>query len=278
MSERDTDAGISPRHVFGKMLRFYRVRAGLSQEQFGARIHYSPDQVGKVENGQRSPTEEFATTCETIPELNADGALAELWESLKDYFQHRAFPGWFAHWHDAEATATTLRWYELITVPGLLQTEEYARAVLSTRVKASEDEIAEMVTARLARQLILERPNPPMLWVILAEAVLRCPVGGPQVMSGQLARLHEAAAQPNIVIQVIPHGTGAHEGFRGPFIVADFDSAPSLAYQDTALRGQIIEDPDDISALMSLWDTLKSEALPRSASLALIQEVAKSWT
>jgi transcriptional regulator with XRE-family HTH domain len=275
---RDADAGVSPRHVFGAMLRFYRMRSGLSQEQFGARIHYSPDQVGKVENAQRSPTEDFTAACDAVPELRTDGALTELRERLKHYFQQRAYPGWFAHWPDAEATATTLRWYELITVPGLLQTEDYARAVLSTRVKATEDDIAEMVETRLARQAVLERADPPMLWVILAEGVLRCPVGGPTVMSAQLGHLMEAARRPNVVIQVIPTGTGAHEGFRGPFIVADFAAAPSLAYQDTAVRGQIVEDADDIAALMSLWDTLKSEALPRSASVVLMEEAARQWT
>src|SRR5579863_7151320 len=100
---RDADAGVSPRHVFGAMLRFYRMRSGLSQEQFGARIHYSPDQVGKVENAQRSPTEDFTAACDAVPELRTDGALTELRERLKDYFQQRAYPGWFAHWPDAEA-------------------------------------------------------------------------------------------------------------------------------------------------------------------------------
>ena len=278
MTVRDVDTGVSPRHVFGSMLRFYRTRAGLSQEQVGALIHFSADQVGKVENGLRTPTQEFTAACDGLAGLKTDGALGALRERLGSYFKQRAYPGWFAHWPDAEATATTLRSYELITVPGLLQTENYARAVLSTRVKATEDDIAEMVDARLARQAVLDRPDPPMLWVILAEGVLRCPVGGPAVMGAQVARLIEAARRPHVVIQVIPTTTGAHEGFRGPFIVADFATAPSMAYQDTPLRGQIVEDADDIGALMSLWDTLKSEALPRSASVALMEEAARQWT
>ena len=123
---------------------------------------------------------------------------------------------------------------------------------------ASDDETDERVAARMDRQVILARDKPPMLWVLLDEGVLRRPVGGNGVMNEQIRHLIESAGRPNIVIQIIPAGVGA--------------------YQDTAARGQIIEDGDDIGAISLLWDTLKSEALPRSASLELLEEVAKTWT
>jgi transcriptional regulator with XRE-family HTH domain len=258
------------------MLRHYREKAGLSRAELARQICKSVSLVQAIELGQRAATPEVTEDLETA--LATGGALSQLRREIGDGLSYQAYPSWFADWPGKEATATTLRWYELITVPGLLQTEDYARAVLSTRVKATDDDIAEMVAARLARQAVLERADPPMLWVILAEGVLRCPVGGAAVMGGQLARLVEAARKPNVVIQVIPVDAGAHEGFRGPFIVADFAAAPSLGYQDTAVRGQIVEDVDDIAALMSLWDTLKSEALPRSASAALMEKVAQTWT
>lgn len=98
-------------------------------------------------------------------------------------------------------------------------------------------------------------------------------------MRGQVLHLAEMAQRPNVVVQVIPAGVGAHEGLRGgAFMIADFGDAPSAAYQDTAARGQIIEYSDDLISLTVLWETLKAEALPRSASLALIQEVAGTWT
>jgi transcriptional regulator with XRE-family HTH domain len=269
---------MSPRHVFGAMLRFYRARAGLSQEQLGALIHFSADQVGKVENGLRTPTEEFTAACDALPELNTGGALGELRERLAGYFKQRAFPGWFAHWPDAEAQAKVLRTFELVAVPGLLQTEEYARAVLRTQVLATDEEIEEMVAARILRQAVLLRDRPPMLWVILDEDVVRRPVGGAEVMSGQLAKLLEAAAQPNIVIQVIPWSVGAHQGMSGNFVIADLTDGQPVVYQDTAARGQIVEDSDDIAAVAMIWDTLKSEALPRTASRELLEEAAKSWT
>jgi hypothetical protein len=117
-----------------------------------------------------------------------------------------------------------------------------------------------------------------MLWVILDEGVLRRPVGGTWVMKEQLLCLAEAARRPSVVLQVIPLSAGAHQGMSGNFVIAEFEKAPPIAYQDTAARGQIIEGADDLEAIMVMWDTLKSEALPRGASLAFVEEVAKTWT
>ncbi|HLI39442.1 MAG TPA: helix-turn-helix transcriptional regulator [Streptosporangiaceae bacterium] len=279
MLHSDDGVPASPRAVFGGLLRFYRMRAGMTRDQLGALVYLSGDMIGKIENGTRTASEQFTEACEAIPELRTDGALLELREQLKDYFRDRPFPGWFTRWVDAERAARVLRTFEPLVVPGLLQTEDYARAVLRTEVGVTEEEIEEMVAARLARQAVLEREKPPTLWAILDEGVLRRPVGGPGVMKGQLHRLIDAAHRPNIVIQVIPLSTGAHEGLRSAgFILADLDGAPGVAYQETALRGQIVEDADDIGSLMIMWDTLKSEALPRKASLDLMEEVLTTWT
>jgi hypothetical protein len=123
----------------------------------------------------------------------------------------------------------------------------------------------------------LNREHPPELWVILDEAVLRRPIGGPDVMRDQLARLVEAGQRPNVAIQVIPFGAGAHEGLRGgAFIVADFDGAATIAYQDAASSGQILEDAAEVDALAVTWDTLRLDALPRTASISLVTSVAEA--
>jgi hypothetical protein len=161
----------------------------------------------------------------------------------------------------------------------MLQTPAYARAVLSTRVGATLDEIDETVAARLARQRILERDQPPELWAILDEGALRRPVGNPGVMRGQVTHLAGMARQPHVVIQVIPLAAGAHQGLNGgAFVIADFEDAATIAYQDTAVSGQIIEDASEADALAHTWDTLRLEALPRTASLRLIEETAGQWT
>jgi hypothetical protein len=278
MAENGFDTAVSPLRVFGAMLRYYRTTAGLAQTELGARVHFSGDLVSKIEMGQRLPTPDFTAACDAVPELSTGGALTELRSLMKDAIKNRALPGWFQDWPRKEALATSLRWFELVAVPGLLQTEGYARAVLRTQVMASDDEIADMVKARMDRQTVLARENPPMLWVILTEMVLRVPVGGSSVMRDQVAHLIEMTTRPNVVIQVIPTSVGAHEGFRGPFIIADFSDAPSAGYQDTAVRGQIVEASEDVMALALMWETLKAEALPRSASRTLMEEVARSWT
>jgi transcriptional regulator with XRE-family HTH domain len=270
-------AGENPLKVFGAMLAYYRNRVGMTPEQLGARVFLSGSQIRKVEAGTRTPSEDLAKACEAIPELGCNGALTELYEILSVHLKRRAYPGWFAGWPDKEAQARRLRWFEPLVVPGLLQTEPYARAILSTRMGATHEELDEAVAGRMERQRILDREHPAELWVILDEAVLRRPVGGPGVMRDQLARLVEAGQRPNIAIQVVPFGAGAHEGMRGgAFIVADFEGAAAIAYQDAASSGQILEDAADVEALALTWDTLRLDALPRTASTSLITSAAET--
>jgi transcriptional regulator with XRE-family HTH domain len=278
MTEDGFDPAVSPVRVFGAMLRFYRTQAGLSQTDLGARLHFSGDLVSKIEAGHRIASEEFAAACDGLPNLGTGGALAELRGLMKEAIRNRALPGWFVDWPRKEALARSLRWFEVVSVPGLLQTEEYARAVLRTQVMATEEQVEDMVRARMERQSILAREHPPMFWVLIDECVLRRPVGGGEVMAGQLGRLAEVARQPNIVLQAIPLAAGAHQGMSGNFVIADFAQGPPAVYQDTAVRGQITEDPDDIAKLTVMWETLKAEALSRSASQELIEEAGKSWT
>jgi transcriptional regulator with XRE-family HTH domain len=278
MAGRDDENG-SPRRVFGAMLKYYRTRVGLSQEQLGNRVYLSSDMIGKIEQGKRTPTDQFIAACEATPELEANGALRELRDQLKDFLQQRAYPGWFANWPDIEARAVSLKNYQLAVVPGLLQTEAYARALLSDRIGSDPDEVDEKVAARMKRQVILDRAKPPELWVVVDEAVLHRPVGGPDVMREQLKHLCEMARRPNIVIRVLPASLGVHDGLPGAgFVIADFDGSPSAAYQDTAVRGQVIEDADDVSVLAATWDRLAAEALPRRASLSLIEDVLETWS
>lgn len=273
---RELDPGESPLALFGAELRHYRLAAELSQEQLGERTSYSAALVGAVETARRMPTEEFAQRCDAA--LQTGGALRRLRERLKDYLKHQAYPAWFRGWPTVEAEAVVLGCWEPMVVPGLLQTQAYARAVLRTRVMDTREQIEELVAARMSRQEILARDEPPMLWVVIDEAVLRRPVGGPDVMRGQLDHLGEVAQRTRIVLQVVPMSVGAHEGLRGAFVIAELDSATSIVYQDTAVSGQIVERAEDVAVVQLTWDTLRAEALSRTVSLELIEEVAKSWS
>lgn len=258
--------------LFGAELQAARVASGLSREELAARINYSISLVGHVETTRRVPSLDFAQRCDQA--LGTAGTFARLQQHLRT----APFPSWFRPFAQYEAEAVSLRTFELALVPGLLQTAEYARAVLSTRVGASEDDIEQRLAARLERQAILERDNPPLLWVVIDECVLHRPVGGPDVMRAQVEHLADMAQQPAVVIQVVPQKAGAHEGLTGAFMIADFAESPSIVYLETALTGMVIERAADVAAIMLTYDTLKTEALPRAASLDLMREVAKTWT
>jgi hypothetical protein len=210
--------------------------------------------------------------------LPADGALARLRDEIGDGLSYQVFPAWFQDWAFKEAEAATLRFFEPLVVPGLLQTGDYARAIFRTRFRITNDQIEERVAARLKRQEILTRDDAPALWVILDEWVLRRPVGGRHVMYEQVNRLIGAAPEPHIMIEIISADAGAHEGVAGAFAIADFEDSPSVGYQEGAVRGQPVEERQDVASLDLTWAMLRGDAQPRAASLALLEEAAKSWT
>ena len=258
--------------LFAAELQAARARAGMSRDELAARINYSPSLVGMVESMRRVPRLDFAQRCDDA--LGTTGTFARLHEHLRT----APFPSWFRPFAQHEAEATSLRTFELVLVPGLLQTGDYARALLSTKVGATEDDVDQLVTARLERQIILDQDEPPLLWVLIDEEALHRPVGGHEVMQAQVEHLVEMAGRPNVVIQVIPREVGAHQGLAGAFVIADFASSPSIVYLETALTGLVVERQEDVAAVTLTYDTLKTEALPRAASLELLQEVAKTWT
>lgn len=269
----------TPRAVFGAMLRHYRVRAGLTQDQVGALAHVSGKLISAYENGRRVPTRPTTADIDSVAALSTHGALTELWDQFEEGMNYQAYPDWFQDWPEKEVAATTLRWFEPLLVPGLLQTDMYARALFATRIGATDDEIDELVSARLKRQEVLKSSHPPTLWVILDEWVLKRPVGNRHVMLEQVNKLIEAAGRPNVVLEVVPSDAGAHEGlYGGGFAIADFKDAPSIAYQESAVRGQIVQDAEDVTALVAKWTTLGTEALPRRASITRLEEAAKIWT
>src|SRR5271169_5411977 len=206
----DADRAGTPAGVFGAELRFYRTRADLSQKDLAARATVSHDVISKIETGERPPAEDFPPRLDVVPELDTRGALTRLWDHLNKGHKQRRY-GWFQQWAGIEAQATVLRWYEPLVVPGLLQTEDYARAILSARPDGNLDDLDEQVAARLARQAILGRTGAPQLWCILDEGVLHRAIGGSKVMRSQLHHLADVAEHPKTTIQVIRSG-GAHAG------------------------------------------------------------------
>jgi transcriptional regulator with XRE-family HTH domain len=279
MALRDPEAGASPLALFGAELRHYRTAAGLSQEQLGDRIGYSAALVGAVETARRMPTEDFTARCDVVEELGTGGALLRLRAHLRDQLHRQVWPPWFREWPSIEREALSLRSWELAGIPGLLQTAGYARAMLCGALPdASEDQVEEQVSARLQRQEILERRDPPMLWAIMDEGTLRRQVGDAGIMREQLDHLIEVSRSPKVKVLVVPASAGAHVGLSGAFVIAEFREGPDVVYLDTAAQGQIADHPDIVKACGQVFDTLRAEALPPRASLDLITEVRDTWT
>jgi hypothetical protein len=131
----------------------------------------------------------------------------------------------------------------------------------------------------MERQVILDRDDPPLLWVVLDEAALRRQIGTGKVMHGQLVHLAEMSGRPNITVQVIPVGAGGHSGLLGAFVIAELASSTSIVYLETVAGGQIAEEPSVVADVALTFDTLRSEALPRTASRDLVMKVAEEqWT
>ena len=259
--------------VFAGELRHARARHGLSQEQLADKIAYSASLVGMVEACHRMPSLDFARRSDDA--LDTGGVLARLHPLVTG----EAYPAWFRPFVELERSATHLRSWQPMVIDGLLQTEDYARAILrASRPRDTDAAIDQLVTARIARQDVLARDDPPDLWVILDEGVLRRPVGEPGVMAAQLDRLLTAGREPWVTVQVMPLAAGAHPGLAGPFVIAGFATAPDVAYLDSILAGQVVERPEDIRQVSVLYDTMRAEALSQRASAALISEVARTWT
>jgi len=265
-SARDPD-----RALFADELRAMRKHAGWTQEELADKIGYSGSTIANIETQHRGATKDQARRLDGA--FGLPGTFARLEERLRGV----PFSAGFRPFHPYEAEARSLRWFEHVLIPGLLQTENYARAVLSTRPVTTTDEIEERVTARLARQAILDRedPPPPMLWVLLDENVLYRDVGGAKVMREQLLHLVEMARRPTVAVQIVPYSAGPHSGLLGSFIIAEPDDSGAIVYLENAHEGQTVEDAATVANMALTFDALRLEALPGSASLSLIERVAE---
>jgi transcriptional regulator with XRE-family HTH domain len=270
----------TPQGVFGAELRYHRERAGLSQTELAALVTVSHDVISKIETGERPPAKDFPERLDAVPQLDTRDGLARLWKNLSKGLRNRAIPGWFRPWADIEAEAAALRTYQPLLVPGLLQTEDYARAVLrGAQTDATEDRIEQQVAARLARQDILTRANPPHLWVVLDEGVLHRAISEPKVMHDQLMYVAGVSERPKMSVQVIPFTAGARTGLLGAFVIATLDGDGSSVYLETATTGQVVEVSSATREAALIFDNLRGEALPRPASRDLIMKVAQErWT
>lgn len=265
-------------------LRRVRLEAGLTQDQVAEAMDWSLSKLIRIENGSVSiSTNDLKallqyykiTDSERVTDLVAMGRVARersWWSEYRDLASRQLL-----QLIEYEAAAMISRNFQLSVAPGLLQTEDYARAVLAkNNPNRNPDEVDALVGLRMRRQELIDRADPPLLFFVLDEAVIRRQVGGPAVLRGQLRRFLEVSAKPNVTLEVVPFSAGIHPGTNGPFVIHEF---PDDADDDTVYlenqQGEFLnrDDPDEILAYRERFEQLRKLSLGPGGTERFLSQV-----
>lgn len=269
------------RRRLGAELRRRREGAGMTIDGVAERLECSASKISRIETGHTA-----ATPRDVRDMLGIYRVVGAECEELVQIAREARQKGW---WHPystvltgayvgLEAAARSIRAYEQQVVPGLLQTEEYAKAMIrAARPDITADEVERRVRVRLGRQSLLAQDGPIDLWVVLDEAVVSRPVGGDAVMRAQLEGLVGAAELPHVTLQVLPFEAGAHAGMDGTFSILDFPSPsdPDVVYAENATGGLFLEKSDELRKYIHIFDHIRAAALRPEDSVALIAKLTK---
>lgn len=271
-AKRDLDPGASPLRFFGAEVRRAREAAGMTLANFGATVPCDASTVSRIEAGLLRPTTRFVAAC--VEAFPGSDWLARFHEDSQNWGDG-PIPRWFEDWLNFEHEATSLRIWQPLIIPGLLQTADYARALYRSGILNTSDEaVDQLVTARLARQRIFDSPDPPNLWIVLDEAVLCRLIGTSKTMYDQLVQVADMSMRSYICVQVVPASTGAHAGLSGTFMIASLDGQPDVLYMD-AVEDLTTERSALVRRAAIIFDLVRSDALTRNASRDLILKVAE---
>jgi transcriptional regulator with XRE-family HTH domain len=271
------------RKRLGIELRRLREQAGLTCEEVGQRLDCSGTRISRIETGRisirpgdvRELLEIYGVTgteADFLARLAREARQKGWWHTYG-----RVMPTWFEAYVGLEAAAVRFRDFQSMVVPGLFQTEDYARAVLrAAPYPGSAEDIDRQVALRMERQAILGQANPPDLWVVLTESVIRVRVGGPAVMRAQLRRLLDVAERSNVTLQVLPFTTAAHVQPISPFTILEFPDPgdPTVVYLEHLTGSLFLESDEEIRRYTLVFDHLRAEALGTAPSIDLIARVA----
>ncbi|KUF17824.1 helix-turn-helix domain-containing protein [Streptomyces silvensis] len=265
---RELDPTTSLAALYGVKLRRLRVGSGWTQRQLGDQVPVAHSRIAQYELGKESPPKDVCDALDRL--LGAGGDLNELWEHV----QRESIPDWARKYVELEARASVIRKYQAHTVPGLLQTAGYARALLTVARPSVGDRLENMVTTRLMRQDILNRAAPPVLWTLLDESVLYRPVGGAAVMCEQLRHVLEAMARYDRVrVQVLPYESGAQPLLGGSATVLSFPRRPDVVYLEGSHSGELVEQVGIVTEYGLAFEHVQAQALGLDESADLIRSV-----
>jgi transcriptional regulator with XRE-family HTH domain len=269
------------RRRLGSELRHLREAQSIKLEEVADKLGLAASTLSRIETG-KAPTR----TAYLSAMLDLYGVVDRAQrQTLTDMAREGHRKGWWTVWDDVlptgfsvyvglEAEAASLRVYESQVIHGLLQTEEYARAVMTAvRRRRTPDEIERLVSLRMQRQEVLMRPDPLQLWIILDEAVIRRPIGSPEVMERQINHLVTASGWPNVTLQVLAFSSGVHPALNGPFAIIEFPERfdPDVVYSEGVGGQAYLEERDkEVRTRIEAFDLLRAAALPPAESVDLV--------
>ena len=273
------------RMILGSQLHRLREAAGVSPDQAAWELRASRSKISRMEHGRVSFKDRDVADLLTLYGITDEKLRAKMLASAQDanapgWWSKYGdlLPDWFEEYLGLEGAASVIRTFELQFVHGLFQTEAYARAVtLLGRKTAPAEEIDRRVSLRIKRQDILAGPEPPQVWSVMDESVLRRPVGGRAVMRAQLNRLAEMARLPQVTIQVIPFGGGGHAAAGGSFTLLRFaePELPDVVYIEQLTSALYLDDRQDIDHYLEVMNDLSTEALTPDRTTQFIAEITR---
>jgi hypothetical protein len=273
------------RMLVGAQLRRLRTAKSISRERAGEAIRASEWKIHRLENGQVSFKERDVVDLLGLYGITDPGEVAAFvilareanqpgwWHQYSDLL-----PQWFRAYVDLESAAALIRSYESQYVPGLLQTEEYMRAVIrGAHLDESGAGIERRIELRLARQVLLTQRNAPRLWAVIDESALRRPVGGREVLRTQLERLVEAAEQPSITLQVLPFAAGAHPAMIGAFTILRFPDLelPDVVYLEHLTNALYLDKRDEVEEYLHVLETISLRAAHPDRTVDILRRIIK---
>nr|WP_223864073.1 helix-turn-helix transcriptional regulator [Streptomyces sp. 5-10] len=273
----DEDAGDGAVDLFralGRQIKVLRERAGLTQKELGERLGYAEATISSAERGLRIPQPELLEAADDL--LGAGGVLKAAKEDVerakvKARVRH---PTWFRDYARLEAEAVEIHEYGNHAIPGLLQTEPHARALHAMRMPLLDEEtIEQRVAARLARQDVLTRWPAPIVTCIIEESVLRRPIGGGEVRTGQLEQLLRLGQLRSLQLQVMPMDREEHAGMGGPFILLTPKGRQQVGYLEVQNFSRLITDVEEVRMLAARYSSIRAQALTPRESLTLIEKM-----
>ncbi|MEU2436309.1 helix-turn-helix domain-containing protein [Streptomyces rubradiris] len=271
--------------VLGRRLQDLRERAGLKREEAARVLHVAPATVRRMETAEVAlkipylqlllkaygvPGDEAEVFVQLAEEANRPG----WWQRF-----HDILPGWFSMYVSLEGAASLIRSYEPHFVPGLLQTEDYARGVLKSGAigQTSPDDIERHVDLRMRRQTLLTRPDAPRFWAVMDETALRRQVGGPEVMRAQIDKLLEATELAHVTLQVAPFANGPHPGTYGPFVLFRFavSELPDMVYSEYLTGAVYLDARAEVATHLEVMDRMAAQAATAQRTKEILRDLRK---